>query len=47
MCVASMKENGHDRPQYRCDQRPVGEYLMQTVEDPNLDAKWEGYVKAG
>jgi isocitrate dehydrogenase (NAD+) len=24
-----------------------GEYLMQTVEDPNLDAKWEGYVKAG
>jgi isocitrate dehydrogenase (NAD+) len=24
-----------------------GDYLMQTVEDPNLDAKWEGYVKAG
>jgi isocitrate dehydrogenase (NAD+) len=24
-----------------------GEYLMQTVEDPNLDVKWEGYVKAG
>jgi len=24
-----------------------GEYLMQTVEDPHLDAKWEGYVKAG
>ncbi len=24
-----------------------GEYLMQTVEDPNLDAKWEAYVKAG
>jgi isocitrate dehydrogenase (NAD+) len=24
-----------------------GEYLMQTVEDPNLEAKWEGYVKAG
>jgi isocitrate dehydrogenase (NAD+) len=24
-----------------------GEYLMQMVEDPNLDAKWEGYVKAG
>jgi isocitrate dehydrogenase (NAD+) len=24
-----------------------GEYLMQTVEDPNLDGKWEGYVKAG
>jgi isocitrate dehydrogenase (NAD+) len=24
-----------------------GEYLMRTVEDPNLDAKWEGYVKAG
>jgi isocitrate dehydrogenase (NAD+) len=24
-----------------------GEYLMQTVEDSNLDAKWEGYVKAG
>jgi isocitrate dehydrogenase (NAD+) len=23
-----------------------GEYLMQTVEDPNLEAKWEGYVKA-
>jgi isocitrate dehydrogenase (NAD+) len=24
-----------------------GEYLMQTVEDPNLDAKWDAYVKAG
>jgi isocitrate dehydrogenase (NAD+) len=24
-----------------------GEYLMRTVEDPNLEAKWEGYVKAG
>jgi isocitrate dehydrogenase (NAD+) len=24
-----------------------GEYLMQTVEDPNLDARWEAYVKAG
>jgi isocitrate dehydrogenase (NAD+) len=24
-----------------------GEYLMQTVEDPNLEAKWDGYVKAG
>jgi isocitrate dehydrogenase (NAD+) len=24
-----------------------GEYLMQTVEDPNLDAKWEAYVEAG
>jgi isocitrate dehydrogenase (NAD+) len=24
-----------------------GEYLMQTVEDPHLDAKWAGYVKAG
>jgi isocitrate dehydrogenase (NAD+) len=24
-----------------------GEYLMQTVEDPNLEAKWESYVKAG
>jgi isocitrate dehydrogenase (NAD+) len=24
-----------------------GEYLMQTVEDPNLEGKWEGYVKAG
>jgi isocitrate dehydrogenase (NAD+) len=23
-----------------------GDYLMQTVEDPHLDAKWEGYVKA-
>jgi isocitrate dehydrogenase (NAD+) len=23
-----------------------GEYLMQTVEDPNLDAKWDSYVKA-
>jgi isocitrate dehydrogenase (NAD+) len=22
-----------------------GDYLMQTVEDPHLDAKWEGYVK--
>jgi len=24
-----------------------GEYLMQTVEDPDLDDKWESYVKAG
>jgi isocitrate dehydrogenase (NAD+) len=24
-----------------------GEYLMQTVEDPALEARWEGYVKAG
>jgi isocitrate dehydrogenase (NAD+) len=24
-----------------------GEYLMQTVEDPHLDAKWDAYVKAG
>jgi isocitrate dehydrogenase (NAD+) len=24
-----------------------GEYLMQTVEDPGLEAKWESYVKAG
>jgi isocitrate dehydrogenase (NAD+) len=24
-----------------------GEYLMQTVEDPGLEAKWEAYVKAG
>jgi isocitrate dehydrogenase (NAD+) len=24
-----------------------GEYLMQTVEDPHLDAKWDTYVKAG
>jgi isocitrate dehydrogenase (NAD+) len=23
-----------------------GEYLMQTVENPNLDAKWDSYVKA-
>ncbi|HZA24455.1 MAG TPA: isocitrate/isopropylmalate family dehydrogenase, partial [Dehalococcoidia bacterium] len=23
-----------------------GEYLMQTVEDPKLDAKWDSYVKA-
>ncbi len=23
-----------------------GDYLMQTVEDPHIDAKWEGYVKA-
>lgn len=23
-----------------------GEYLMQTVEDPNLEAKWDAYVKA-
>jgi isocitrate dehydrogenase (NAD+) len=23
-----------------------GEYLMRTVEDPNLDDKWESYVKA-
>jgi isocitrate dehydrogenase (NAD+) len=23
-----------------------GEYLMQTVEDPNLEAKWDSYVKA-
>jgi hypothetical protein len=24
-----------------------GEYLMQAVEDPGLDAKWASYVKAG
>jgi isocitrate dehydrogenase (NAD+) len=24
-----------------------GEYLMQTVEDPHLEAKWQNYVKAG
>jgi len=24
-----------------------GEYLMRTVEDPDLDAKWNAYVKAG
>lgn len=24
-----------------------GEYLMRTVEDPDLDAKWNTYVKAG
>ena len=24
-----------------------GDYLMQTVEDPNLEAKWDSYVKAG
>jgi isocitrate dehydrogenase (NAD+) len=24
-----------------------GEYLMHTVEDPDLEAKWEAYVKAG
>jgi isocitrate dehydrogenase (NAD+) len=24
-----------------------GEYLMRTVEDPNLEGKWESYVKAG
>ncbi|HSF31777.1 MAG TPA: isocitrate/isopropylmalate family dehydrogenase [Candidatus Tectomicrobia bacterium] len=24
-----------------------GEYLLQTVEDPNLEAKWAAYVKAG
>jgi isocitrate dehydrogenase (NAD+) len=24
-----------------------GEYLMQTVENPGLEAKWEAYVKAG
>jgi isocitrate dehydrogenase (NAD+) len=24
-----------------------GEYLMETVEDPNLEAKWDAYVKAG
>jgi isocitrate dehydrogenase (NAD+) len=23
-----------------------GEYLMKTVEDPNLEDKWEAYVKA-
>jgi isocitrate dehydrogenase (NAD+) len=23
-----------------------GDYLMQTVEDPNLEAKWDSYVKA-
>jgi hypothetical protein len=24
-----------------------GEYLMRTVEDPNLEARWDEYVKAG
>ena len=24
-----------------------GEYLMRTVEDPNLEGKWNSYVKAG
>jgi isocitrate dehydrogenase (NAD+) len=24
-----------------------GEYLMQTVEDPSLEARWDSYVKAG
>jgi len=24
-----------------------GEYLMRTVEDPDLEAKWDSYVKAG
>ncbi|MEK7814790.1 MAG: isocitrate/isopropylmalate family dehydrogenase [Chloroflexota bacterium] len=24
-----------------------GDYLMKTVEDPNLEAKWDSYVKAG
>lgn len=23
-----------------------GEYIMQTVEDPNVEARWDEYVKA-
>jgi isocitrate dehydrogenase (NAD+) len=38
--VMTGRSNGASSAQF-------GEYLMQTVEDPNLDVKWEGYVKAG
>jgi hypothetical protein len=24
-----------------------GDYLMKTVEDPDLEARWDSYVKAG
>ncbi len=28
-----------------CTSQELGEYIMATVEDPNLDSRWDGYVK--